>query len=344
MNRCKCPLYATNNTNNICSCPSGSNLVNNQCVCQIQNAFPYPSGCQCAQGAQNNSNQCYCPAGTNLQGDRCVCSTPQSSLVNGVCVCDVLDAFMQNSVCVCGQYATIKNNQCTCPSDMKMVNKNCVCITSNAIITAGVCICPSYSINNSISCACPSNSVVVGTVCQCTILGAIITNDCNCPTHAQVVGNVCTCPANSEVSSGVCVCTIAHQIMQNSQCVCPTGQCSTRIQYQQRSYTCPTGITYQTGGCCSVASSITGCNCSATSWVNVSSCSVPSRQSIGTTKTYQQVNGASTCSQISSCRGTLSGANCVCAAVQCNELVIDTCQEVEFQKFWVNNGGQCVCQ
>ncbi|CAL6030025.1 Conserved_hypothetical protein [Hexamita inflata] len=340
---CKCPLNATNGTDNICSCPDGSNLVANQCACQTLNAFPYPSGCRCASGALNSSNSCQCPVGTNLQGDQCVCSTPQSSLVNGVCECDVLYAFMQNSVCVCGQYATNKNNQCTCPSDMKMVNKNCVCITSNAVINAGVCICPSYSVNNSLSCVCPSNSVVVGTVCQCTVQGAIVTNDCNCPTHAQVLGNICTCPANSVISSGACACTIAHQVMQNSQCVCPTGQCGTRVQYQQRYYNCPSGITYQTGGCCSESSSISACNCTATAWVNVGSCT-PSTQTIGVTKRYQQVNGLASCSQMSSCRGTIDGAQCYCASVQCNALVFDTCQTVQYNQFWANLNGQCLCQ
>jgi len=173
------------------TCPSGSRLINGQCLSTVTG---------------NVITTTSCPAGTVVSGTDClntingavvtriVCTT--GTLTNGQCVNTVAGDLVTNITCPTG--STLTNGKCvntitgtivtniTCPTGANLVNGQCVNTITGSVVTN--VICPSGSNNINGQCIttvtppvttvtnCPSNTTFVNGTCQQIINPPVVVN------------------------------------------------------------------------------------------------------------------------------------------------------------------------
>lgn len=107
--------------NSICRCASTFVMTTNGCQACPPNSTPSPQtfSCTCNSGFQLVNNQCV-PTVTCL---------PPQLLINGVCICPTGRALNPaNNLCVPCQPNFIRNNVCVCPVPLVLTNTGCTAL------------------------------------------------------------------------------------------------------------------------------------------------------------------------------------------------------------------------
>ncbi|CAL6074306.1 Hypothetical_protein [Hexamita inflata] len=201
-------------------------------------------------------------------------------------------------------------------------------------------------------CPCMANSNLVNGLCYCIDGAQPQVNECRCTQYAQLVTSYqgtksCVCQvAQTTLTNGICTCVVPYlQIVDNS-CSCAVGSvCGTRYQYQTRSHVCESS-SHRINNCCSEIVNIPICNCSETEWGNSdSSCTVPSEQIAGETRSYTYNSLSIPCPDLATCGGTKypSGSYCECSKTVCTQLRYNSCRMLTFTSYLVQLGQQCNC-
>ncbi|CAL6004934.1 Conserved_hypothetical protein [Hexamita inflata] len=149
-NVCSCGINSLN-ISNICSCPSGANLVNGVCTCTNIDAYISGNSCVCPAYSSLVGNICTCPNNSQIINNICSCNIITGQIMNnGVCQCYTTGAFVNNGACTCGEKALNVSNTCICPTNSSLVNNVCTCNKiQGQLIINGSCQCPAgQSVNN----------------------------------------------------------------------------------------------------------------------------------------------------------------------------------------------------
>ncbi|GJP43637.1 hypothetical protein CLOM_g3077 [Closterium sp. NIES-68] len=309
-----CPANsACSNVNGVatCSCNSGYQMVNGQCVvpnpctgytCPANSACSNVNGvatCTCNSGYQMVNGQCVVP--DPCTGYTCPANSACSN-VNGV------------ATCTCSAGYQMVNGQCVVPDPCATANcpLNSVCSNVNGVAT---CTCSAgFEMVNGQCAALPAVDPCATTTCPPNATCSVVSGaaQCACAAGLQMINGQCqvpdpcagfTCPANSACSvvngAATCVCAAGYQ-MVNAQCIVPDA-CT--------GYTCPAN------SACSVVNGAATCTCNAG---------------------YEMVNGqcvvpdpclSTTCPAKATCSVVNGAAKCTCAAGY--SLVNGACQPAD---------------
>ncbi|CAL6098904.1 Conserved_hypothetical protein [Hexamita inflata] len=232
--------------NGLCICPKGTLASNDECSCNIENAFLEAGECKCPMNATLTNGKCQCPAG--------------SILFNRVCVCQTENAFVVGGACVCGINAVNESNKCVCPAQSVLSNGECVCTTKNAVVVGNKCQCAVNAQNVSGICVCPAKSSQINGECLCAVSNQFIQNNtCVCAMYATLQGDQCVCPQFSVETNKICSCTVKYMSMINSTCQCNqlTGStlingvctCPYRATINGNVCQCPAGASFKEDKC-----------------------------------------------------------------------------------------------
>ncbi|CAL5986594.1 VSP [Hexamita inflata] len=224
-NICICDSGYFKSASKCAACPIGSQVTGDGLSCSCSNGLGFdPLRVLCYS----------CPAGTSLSQNACLCSGSQYYFSGSCLSCPSGASLkVDKSSCACtdaSKFFDAKSNSCrSCPdSSASNGNGQCLC-PGDSFLRNEVCFkCPSGTQPNSLktSCVCVDNQVFNSSslTCSACLYGATNFNDrCVCDFGFQQIGSVCAlCPTSSLPSFSTiqsCTCTVP-QFMSEDRTKC----------------------------------------------------------------------------------------------------------------------------